>query len=704
MVRRLFFLACFAVFINKGIAQQQELDSLLSLLSNYSKEDTTRLQLLNDIAYNYSRIDPAKGLLVADEAIKLAGKLKDAKKLAAANSYKGMNYGGLGDDSLALEYYQRALAIHSQVSDRLRMATTYNNIAITLVNLSDYPKAMEYHEKAFTIFQQLGDKMRMGNSLNNRGVIYLYLSDYSQALKYYLQALSIFEQQENKQLTANSLMNVGLVYDHLSDFDKALVNHHKALDLYEAGGNKQGVINALGNIGNVYHNMNKSEEALQYYQRALDSSQAIGDKRGIASNFSNMGIVYNSIGEFEKAFEYLQKSLAINQQSGDKKRISGDLNEIGKVYLNASAPFLKKNGISSSQRFSKVVEYENRSLDMAREIGHLDMQREAWNVLSQAYEKQGDHKNSLQAYRQYIVMRDSIINARIKQDVTRKEMQFEYEKKEVLSKAEQERLQAAALAATNRQRLIKNGVIGMGLVLLIAGLSSFVFYKRKRDVEAQKKEAEFRLKSAETEMQVLRLQMNPHFIFNSLNSINHYIDKHDTDKATLYTTKFAKLMRMILENSRQEEISLADDLAALELYMQLEALRLQGSFTYEIKIEEEIDAASTMVPPMLLQPFVENSIWHGLSKKTGPGKILIHVKKKDGMIKYIVEDDGVGRQLSSPESATEISTQKKSLGIKITKDRIDIINRIKKSDAALSLSDLDKGFRVEVTLPYETWS
>ena len=114
--------------------------------------------------------------------------------------------------------------------------------------------------------------------------------------------------------------------------------------------------------------------------------------------------------------------------------------------------------------------------------------------------------------------------------------------------------------------------------------------------------------------------MNPHFIFNSLNSVNDYIDKNDTGTASGYITKFAKLMRMILENSEQKEVTLEDDLKALELYMQLEALRLKNKFTYEIKVDENIDCENTLVPPLILQPFVENSIWHGIAKRTALGK------------------------------------------------------------------------------------
>jgi LytS/YehU family sensor histidine kinase len=152
-------------------------------------------------------------------------------------------------------------------------------------------------------------------------------------------------------------------------------------------------------------------------------------------------------------------------------------------------------------------------------------------------------------------------------------------------------------------------------------------------------------------------------------------------------------MRLTLENSEQKAITLDEDLKALELYMQLESSRLNNKFTYEIKVDDNIDKENTLVPPMILQPFVENSIWHGISKMEGEGKILIEIKREEEMINCIVEDNGPGIQSHSAE--------RKSLGMKITKARIDIMNKIKKSRAAIQLFNKEQGVRVEVKLPLE---
>jgi LytS/YehU family sensor histidine kinase len=230
----------------------------------------------------------------------------------------------------------------------------------------------------------------------------------------------------------------------------------------------------------------------------------------------------------------------------------------------------------------------------------------------------------------------------------------------------------------------------------LAALTGVFFYRKKKDAETKKKEAELKAEISNTEMKALRAQMNPHFIFNSLNSITDYIDKHQTQIASDFTAKFAKLMRMVLENSEHKEISLADDLKALELYMLLERFRLNNKFDYAIKVDESIDKDNTLVPPLILQPFVENSIWHGIAKKEGHGNICIYIKQQEDMISCVVEDDGIGIS-----EKIIIDKENKSLGMRITSERIEVINKLKNTNASVHVRNKQKGVRAEVRLPLE---
>jgi ligand-binding sensor domain-containing protein/putative methionine-R-sulfoxide reductase with GAF domain len=195
-------------------------------------------------------------------------------------------------------------------------------------------------------------------------------------------------------------------------------------------------------------------------------------------------------------------------------------------------------------------------------------------------------------------------------------------------------------------------------------------------------------KMAEVEMQALRAQMNPHFIFNCLNSINRYIVKSDQATASLYLTRFAKLIRLILDNSNSKNVTLSAELEALKLYIEMEALRFDKKFTYSIVVDESVRADSVEVPPLIIQPYVENAIWHGLLHKETEGYLLIFVSKlSENMIKVVIEDNGIGRD-KAQELKSKSATTRKSLGMKLTENRLTLLNKYAKLTASVDIIDL----------------
>lgn len=685
------------VFSGSGLmAQQKEIDSLHVLLLKDLKEDTIRFDRLNDVAFYYCNIDPGKGLIYADQAIALAEKLGHKTRLAGGYSTKGINYNAMGKDSLALEMYHQALRLHEGSNNRLGEARTYNNMAIVYVDRSDYANALECHEKALKILQQLGDPFRIATSLTNAGVVHLMMSDYPKALEYYLEALSIYEKLKNKDVIANTLTNIGIVYKNLENYPLALAYHERALKIHTGSGNRQGEASSLANIGVVYDQLSNSAKALELYQQALVINESIGNNRRIASDLTNIGLIYKKQADYTNAMASLHKALALYRQTEDKNSLSIVLAEIGSIYLKAPAAILQKYDIPVSDKYTHAIDWQQRSLQLAIEIGALDRQAQAWEYLSETYGAKGDYRKALHAYKQYVVLQDSILNEKKTKEITRLEVKFEFEKEQAILNAEFEKKRLLDAAEIEQQHLIKRALMAGLAGLLLAATGIFVFYKKSRDAGARKKEAEFSMHVADTEMRVMRLQMNPHFIFNSLNAISDYISKHDTRAADTYLAKFAKVMRMILENSEQKEIPLGEELKALELYMQLESLRLPYPFTYEILVAEDVDLENTLIPPLILQPFVENSIWHGLSGRQSPGKIVIRIKIDDGMLHCAVEDNGIGRKHTG-----SVMAGKKSMGMKITRARIEIINRIRHTNATMELSDLEEGTMVIVKLPLE---
>lgn len=242
------------------------------------------------------------------------------------------------------------------------------------------------------------------------------------------------------------------------------------------------------------------------------------------------------------------------------------------------------------------------------------------------------------------------------------------------------------------------------IVLFVLGLSFGILYAWLRvQRREEKRRAELDRKISAMELRALRSQMNPHFLFNTLSSIQHFITENKSKEAIQYLSKFARLMRTILENSKRPEIPLRSELEALDLYLLLESFRFKEKFDYRIEVDDELDQDYDHIPPLLIQPYVENAIVHGMMHKPDKGNILVHLKKEGDMLLSIVEDDGVGR-----EKAMEFKKKKhESSGLSITKERLEIINSTRKSNLSVEIVDLKDdageacGTRVEIYIPLE---
>jgi ligand-binding sensor domain-containing protein len=247
------------------------------------------------------------------------------------------------------------------------------------------------------------------------------------------------------------------------------------------------------------------------------------------------------------------------------------------------------------------------------------------------------------------------------------------------------------------------------ITLFLLTVSAVIISTRLRIRNIRKKEkrkTELNKKIANIELQALRAQMNPHFIFNTMASIQHYISNNDTDAALKYLSKFAKLMRSIIGNSKQQMIPIAEELHALNLYLELEIMRFTDKFEYSIIVDENIDANYDRIPSMLIQPYVENAIIHGLLPKEGHGKISIHLQKQTDSILCTIEDNGIGRERSNEFKKNRVQ-QHKSMGMSITQERLDILNSSLNQNLNAQIIDLFEngkpaGTRVQIMIPLET--
>jgi tetratricopeptide (TPR) repeat protein len=610
-------------------------------------------------------------------------------------------------------------------TNRVRLLNNYAR----MIRYDSADVAMAYADEGLMIAEKLNEELWIGQSLYSKAMIYSKKNDYAASLQYFDSAKIIFEKRNDTRLVTNCLSFIAEVYHTQGAISKAIDAFHEVIRQSEKTGNirEEGV--AYGNIGNIYGDIDMHKDAILNYEKALDKFRQLGDSMLVGLVFHNLGYSNQNLEEYSKAKLYYDTAIHIFKQLSrpdaestssaglgfvlgnmgfykqgllllDSAIASNEIRNNRRFYAvsNISAAKVMMMGADNrndiSHSYSKALVYGTKGLNAAREIGDVNQQIYALKYLADIYNRLGNDNKAFETLKQYLTLRDSVAGINKRQEIAIKQAQFENEKKEAI-------IQANYTTQLNKQSVVRNFLLAGTALILSASLLLFIFYKRRRDAKAKQQEAELKAEIADTEMKVMRLQMNPHFIFNSLNSISDYIRKNNSSEADEYLSKFAKVMRMTLENSEQQAIPLEDDLKALELYIQLEAKRLSDKFTYQISVADDIDKENTLVPPMIFQPFVENSIWHGISKKEGKGHILIEIKKDGEMLHCLIDDDGIGRQ-GSAFVKEDVVKEKQSLGMKITKARIDMLNKLRGSKADIRITDKEKGLQAELILPVQT--
>jgi len=408
------------------------------------------------------------------------------------------------------------------------------------------------------------------------------------------------------------------------------------------------IVKALNILGNVSLGEKKYEQALQYAKEAQTYLKTMGNKVLMINNYKLLSDIYDKMNRPDSAYTYFKlhtrlKDSLINRQFffrlNSLKNESEEQRKTSLIQLLQKDNVIKEQLLQEELLHKKQNESELALLDQNNKIKDQELQIKEQNLKEQILLK--DQNQS----------RAGLLD------------------KENKLKDQQLRQQAT----------MKNALLA-GLLLFLA-LGIFVFrslsLKRKNErLQNEKQKAELQQKASELEMQALRAQMNPHFIFNCLSSINKFILKNDTDTASDYLTRFSRLIRQTLTNSQLSLIPLSDEIETLRLYLDMERLRFSDSFTYTITYENSIEPETVYVPPMLLQPFCENAIWHGLMHKKGPGKLEIVLSLENGQLRCIIADNGIGRAKAA-ELKNQSNGKQKSFGLKITTERLALFNNEK---------------------------
>lgn len=542
-----------------------------------------------------------------------------------------------------------------------------------------YEKALGYYYKSKTLFVRLEKenpddediKNNLAKSFGNIGIVLSEQSNYAKALQYHHKAKEIYleiDKSENLSIVYN---NIGVEYQSLKKYKEAIKFFSKCLSIQTKNNSTEKGITLTNIAKNYYSNKNK-DQAKSYYAQAEAFFRKHPNSRGEGELYNNLGQFFISEKNPEKAFEYLEKAVISFDKIEDKFGKSDTYFYFGDYYLT------QKDSENALLNYKK-------SLSLAKELGLIERQSLAEKSLAQLYAQSQNFQLALEHTENYHRLNDQLTQLNSDNAIKFSEMQAEFNQKEMKHLAIHEK--------SKRNFWI---IILASLVLL--GLTGILYEKsRKRQMKEtltlQKELSEYKQKA-------LHLQMNPHFIFNCLGSISSFIIQKQNDNALLYLNKFAKLMRLTLENSKESTIRLDKEIVSLQHYLDLEKLRYLDIFEYSI-IKDDALEDDLLLPPMLLQPLIENAIIHGIVPK-GNGKIEVHFSLEKEQLKCTITDNGVGIETSKKKKTNSILAHQ-SMAIEITRKRIEMFDA-KNNHGKFHIYELKeenevKGTRVEIVFP-----
>ena len=631
------FLFSFFLFIGVFVCGQTHLnlDSLLKVLPTQKNDTDNKAKTLIRITREYNTIDFKKTYQFATLTLKLSQELKWDKGMAWAYFY----------------------------------------LAFSSYNQGNFATALNYRLKELTLWQKLQYEENVCTTLGNIGVCYSDLGDNVKALKYYIFSLEMAEKLNMTNQEISSLTNIATIYDGQKNFEKALEYYFKSLKLAERYNYEENAAINLGNIGNVYSDQGNYSKAITFYLKALKIDKHLDNKNLISSVYANIGAVYQHqsdsattkgnttlVGEkSHQALDYYFKALKYTEALGNEYLQAYALGNIGEIYVTL-------------KQFKEAEEYLNKSFEIATKINSIEVITDAHHRFHDLYKKLNQSDKALQHYEKYIALRDSISNEDNKKIISELQVKFESEKKEVENKTlvQENKLQTLQI---NNNRYLMGGLIS--LFILILGIGFLII--RQNKLKAKQLVVQF-------EQQLLRTQMNPHFIFNSLASIESFIYDHQPKEAGVYLSNFSRLMRLILENSALEYITLEKEIEFLNYYLSLQKLRLDDNLSYTIEVDKNIDPEQIYLPPMLTQPFIENAIEHGFrgSEKPGDIKVLFNLVFTNLQVQII--DNGIG--IDKAQQQKDLHKKHKSMATQITMERLAFLNKSKKKKLSFTYTDM----------------
>ncbi len=541
-------------------------------------------------------------------------------------------------------------------------------------------------------------------------------------MKLFFSALAV---QQTDSLAAYKAQKISNAKDSTAGKSKLKSKIAKAYNTLDKSPLTHKYIQKIDAFGGAVSNKYKRLDSIARRDTAI--SKAIILEQKISKSLKTRKEFKDSVNAYDKVVSvkdtltpiHLQEDIKISETQSQLEKAAVDYTNTGSLYLDMN-------------KTNDAIFYYEKGLNIAQKANYPTIIQQSLKGLSDAYIQKADVKKALFYFKQYVEIKDALI--KLKTDQVMAELKSKYE-----SEKKQREIQSLVLDGQKKKSELKKSlgqieeqkqyilliVLALFLTVVLA-ITLFRQYRSKKKnnetlviqnnkIVEQKKELEESLNYTKQLQDVLkedldhymqaalRKQMNPHFIFNSLNSIQSFILQNDKLSANIYLSKFAGLMRKVLENSQHQLITLEKELEVLNLYIELEEQRFDNKFNVQWNIDPLIDCSTHKLPPLIMQPYIENAIWHGLLHKEGDRRLTITIIKKAEQLVCTIVDNGIGREAAFGMKKNKSSHE--SLGTRITQKRIDLINSLNKSGIGVQYFDLSdnkgiaNGTKVEITIP-----
>ncbi|OEK01274.1 hypothetical protein BFP97_07000 [Roseivirga sp. 4D4] len=566
-----------------------------------------------------------------------------------------------------------------------------------------------------SIAHKLNNDNQLGTAFRIRASAFEMASQFDSAIYLYQKSATHFVRSKDSVSLADAYKGLGTSYYFQNLFDSALVYYQKSADLLYSYTDKTALAKAYSNLGMVLTASDLSDQALSYYQKALVITKDSPNPMDKLPTLLNISALFLKEEVYDSALIYANQVNSISRRSNIPFGVGKSASVLASIHLaqqnldQAEKEILESIQIffeTQMQRDLMAVKWQyaqilfaknehRKAIELTDEVltlpGGNTLAKNVYQLQSQSYENLGQKEEALTTYKKYHTTFEQIADKRNKDIIAEKEIEFNSELKN------REILRLKNEADINELKIEQRNIM-VFIAVIITVLVLIITYLLLRSLKARSNK-----QVMELENRLLRTQLNPHFLFNAMGAIQQYIyNKEDPTIISDYLGKFSRLTRMILNYSKEELITLKEELEFLDHYIQLQQIRFEVPFDFKVETDSTIDPDELLIPPMLTQPFIENAIEHGFLHKDTKGHITLTINEKNDQVMITVEDDGVGRKQAA---LLNKKTKHQSMATQITIDRLKLIQRKLRRKTDFLITDLFDsqnqalGTRVSVNLP-----